>query len=63
MPHRMTLKVYRQRPGEPPVPLTPTTTVNIDPTAVTRADLEDFYLPTAWGPCRCPRHRAGRSGE
>ncbi|WEV25715.1 hypothetical protein OYE22_11265 [Streptomyces sp. 71268] len=63
MPHTMTLKVYRKRPGEEPVPLAPDTTVHVDPEALTGEELEAKYLPTAWGPCRCPRHRQGRPGE
>ncbi|MFI2032805.1 hypothetical protein [Streptomyces buecherae] len=61
--HTLTLRVYRQRPGEQPVPVAPPTTVHVDPDTVTRGELEVLHLPTAWGPCRCPRHRAGGSGE
>ncbi|MFE6775472.1 hypothetical protein [Streptomyces sp. NPDC057702] len=57
MNHSMTIKVYRQRPGEPPSPVVARATVRVDPDAVTRCELERQHCSTAWGPCRCPRHR------
>ncbi|MBB5938213.1 hypothetical protein [Streptomyces zagrosensis] len=63
MPHMMTIRVYRKRPGEQPVPLTSTTTVHVDPDDLTHGELESQHLPNAWGPCRCPRHRAEGGGE
>ncbi len=57
MASTMTLRIYRKRPGEEPAPVT-RKTIHIDPGDVTRGELEAQHLPTAWGPCRCPRHRA-----
>ncbi|QKW50716.1 hypothetical protein [Streptomyces buecherae] len=57
MEHTMTVKVYRKRPGAEPAPVT-SKTIRIDPEAVSQGELEAQLLPTAWGPCRCPRHRA-----
>ncbi|MER0241952.1 hypothetical protein ACMA1D_14400 [Streptomyces sp. 796.1] len=70
MQHTMTLKVYRQRPGEPPIPLAAPTTIRIDPESLTRSEFEAQLCSTAWAPCRCPRHRqegaasvSGREGR
>ncbi|MFD4994823.1 hypothetical protein [Streptomyces buecherae] len=57
MKHTMTIKVYRQRPGEEPVPLAAPTTIRVDPEAMTQGEWEARFCSTAWGPCRCPRHR------
>ncbi|MFE6777136.1 hypothetical protein [Streptomyces sp. NPDC057702] len=57
MPHTMTLRVYRLRPGGEPTPLTPVTTVRVEPDAFADRGLLAQLLSADWGPCRCPRHR------
>ncbi|GAA4685705.1 hypothetical protein GCM10023324_45470 [Streptomyces youssoufiensis] len=39
------------------VPLAAPTTVRVDPEAMTQGEWEARFCSTAWGPCRCPRHR------
>lgn len=55
--HKMTLRVYRVRPGEAPPPDTPRTVVAIDSATVSRDDFT-VAATAAWPPCRCPIHRA-----
>ncbi|MFT2015782.1 hypothetical protein ACMA1D_08045 [Streptomyces sp. 796.1] len=61
MQHRMTIRVYRKRPGERNSRgRGAVTVVSVESAEALRADLASL-TSTVWPACRCPQHRA-RSG-